>query len=66
MGGIGRDTAVVLPGLILDSPVMLCYVMALLWTVLREREREREREVLHLSSPEADAGAARVCPGRFH
>ena len=27
---------------------------------------EREREVLHLSSPEADAGAARTCPGRFH
>ena len=30
----------------------------------QERERERER-VLHLSSPKADAGAARTCPGRF-
>ena len=27
--------------------------------------REREREVLHLSSPEADSGAARTSPGRF-
>ena len=31
----------------------------------RERERERERERLHLSSPEADSGAARTSPGRF-
>ena len=26
---------------------------------------ERERERLHLSSPEADSGAARTSPGRF-
>ena len=25
----------------------------------------REREILHLSSPEADSGAARTSPGRF-